>query len=301
MENSLSDNTIKQYNITLKCWWEYCNSVGISPFEGDTIHIISFLQDIFDKTQNIYGSFNSHRSALSLITSKNLGDDLRLKRFLKGIFRLRPSRPKYNYTWDPQLVLTYLKNSDDSNLKMLSQKLVTLIALATGQRIQTISLITFPNIHFFSTGARIFVPDLVKTSGPKSLQPCLDLPYFVDDPRLCVASILKIYLDMTGPLRQPQSNKLFLTYRKPYVPVGKQTLSRWIKEILQAAGVKSDVFKPHSVRHASTSAAVRKGLSMDVVRKSAGWSSKSNTFGKFYNRPLVNADSFLNIVLTDKD
>lgn len=297
LENSLSENTVKQYNVTLKLWWKYCNINNISPFVGEISHVISFLQNIFDNTNNIFGSFNSHRAALSLITSKNLGENLQLKRFLKGIFRLRPPKPKYDCTWEPQQVLTFLKNSEDTSLKFLSSKLVTLIALATGQRLQTISLIRCQNITFSVSGAKIRIPDLIKTSRPNSFQPCLDLPYFVHDSRLCAALTLKQYLERTQPLRKMSSNKLFLTYRKPHGPASKQTLSRWIKEILSSAGVDPASFGAHSTRHASTSAALRKGLHIDLIRKSAGWSSKSCTFAKFYNRPLLEANNFLETVL----
>lgn len=297
MQSSLSANTIKQYNITFKLWWEYCNRISINPFTAETCNIISFFQSILETTNNKFGSFNSHRAALSLLTSRNLGKDLHIKRFLKGIFKSRPPRPKYNCTWDPQQVIEYLKTTDDTNLKAVSCKLVTLMALATGQRLQTISLITCPNIQFSDSGAKVFIPDLMKTSRPNSLQPCLDLPFFTEDTRLCVAGTIKKYLGLTKDLRKTESDKLFVTYKKPHGPATKQTLSRWIKETLQLAGVDSSVFKPHSTRHASTSAALRKGLSLDIIRKSAGWSENSAMFAKFYNRPLKDNHSFLHTIL----
>lgn len=297
MENSLSDSTIKQYNITLKLWWDFCNRIHIPLFEPEVTHIISFLQDLMDSTSNIFGSFNSHRAALSLISTQNLGDDPHIKRFMKGVFRMRPSRPRYHCTWDPQQVLDFLQGSDDSDLKQLSHKLVTLLALATGQRLQTIGLIACENIHFSDEGAKILVPNLVKTSKPKSFQPCLDLPYLRENPQLCVASTLKRYLLLTSTLRQT-SDSLFITIKKPHRPASKQSLSRWTKDTLSAAGVDTTVFTAHSTRHSSTSKARRKGISLDIIRNSAGWSENSKTFARFYNRPLSTTESFLKTVLT---
>lgn len=287
MLGSLSENTIKQYGITYRFWWEYCESKNISPFDAEIPAVISFFQNILDSTKNIFGSFNSHRAALSLISSRDLGENPQIKRFLKGVFKMRPPKPKYNCTWDPQLVLNYLKNSTESNLKFISCKLVSLLTLATGERLQTISLIKCSYILFSNTGVTILIPDLVKTSRPNFCQPSLCLPYFEQNSKLCVASTLKDYLDATRTLRRPDQDSLFITYSKPHGTASKQTLSRWVKSVLQAAGVDITKFKAHSTRHAATSSAFRKGVSIDVIKKSAGWSKESSTFGKFYNRPLV--------------
>nr|CAH7724194.1 unnamed protein product [Callosobruchus chinensis] len=56
---------------------------------------------------------------------------------------LRPSKPKYENTWDPAIVTDHLKNkrNSDITLELLTQKCVTLLALASEQRLQTLSLI----------------------------------------------------------------------------------------------------------------------------------------------------------------
>ncbi|KAJ8971931.1 hypothetical protein NQ317_015437 [Molorchus minor] len=298
MVGSLSDNTIKQYSTTFKRWWEFCQFRNISPFIGEVSDVIMFLQGILESTENNFGSFNAHRAALSLITSKNLGEDPQVKRFIKGIFRVRPPKPKYKSTWDPQQVLQFLENSSHDSLKFLSCKLVTLLALATGERLQTISLIKCSNITFSESGATIRIPDIVKTSRPNFHQPNLSLPYFTRNPRLCVASCLKHYLDTTKRLRQTDCDFLFLTFNKPHGVASKQTLSRWVKNTLKEAGVDTTIFKAHSTRHASTSSALRKGVSLDTIRNSAGWSVTSSTFSRYYNRPLAEPNSFLETVLS---
>ena len=45
-------------------------------------------------------------------------------------------------------------------------------------------------------------------------------------------------------------------------------------------------FKAHSTRHASTSKALQKGLSVDLIKRAAGWSQNSKVFCTFYNRPI---------------
>ena len=63
------------------------------------------------------------------------------------------------------------------------------------------------------------------------------------------------------------------------------TISRWMKQVLAEAGICTDVFKAHSVRAASSSAAMTKGVSVADIMHTAGW-SRSSTFEKFYYKPI---------------
>lgn len=298
MSSSLAESTLAQYNVTYRLWWNFCARRHLFPFDGNISDIISFFQDLLKSTNNVYGSFNSHRAALSLILPGSVGENAYLKRYMKGVFRLRPPQPRYNLTWDPQQVLSFLRGLSDLDLKVVSTKLVTLLILATGQRIQTISLIKCSNILELESGVTIFISDLMKTSGPKREQPCLKLPYFTEEPRLCVASLIKKYLEMTQEFRQPNCDKFLLTYKKPHRPASKQTLSRWVRDILGASGIDTSIFKAHSTRHAVTSAALRKGVSVQAIKKTAGWTESSKTFAKFYNRPLCGPDNFLESIFS---
>lgn len=66
----------------------------------------------------------------------------------------------------------------------------------------------------------------------------------------------------------------------------------------KSSGVNVDKFKGHSTRHAATSAALRMGVTIETIRNAAGWSEKSLTFWKFYNKPIVSAkeQSFTNYI-----
>ena len=55
-------------------------------------------------------------------------------RFMKGVFNIKPAFPKYNFTWDVGIVITYISKIDTNSLKYLSQKLATLLVLLCGQR-----------------------------------------------------------------------------------------------------------------------------------------------------------------------
>ncbi|KAJ8967813.1 hypothetical protein NQ314_002622 [Rhamnusium bicolor] len=122
-----------------------------------------------------YGTFNSFRSALSLILPGEIGKDIYIRRFLKSISKTRPSKPNYDVTWEPQIVLNHIEEKfphDELPLRELGKKLTTLLTLITGHRLQTLSLIKVENIYFEPDGVQILIIDNIKTSRPKSEHPC---------------------------------------------------------------------------------------------------------------------------------
>ncbi|XP_048003050.1 uncharacterized protein LOC125239479 [Leguminivora glycinivorella] len=296
---SLSENTIKQYNVSLKLWWEFCNVHSIEVLEPSITSILTFLTGEFNKGCS-YGTLNSHRSALALLLP-NVSSDERVKRLLKGVFRLKPSLPKYNNTWDPQVVLdlvsTWYPNTE-LTLEKLTKKLAILLAICTAHRVQTFSLIKIENIHITENLIKISIPDLIKTSAPGREQPLLNIPYFRENLSICPALTLKDYILVTQNKRAGNQGTLLLTYKAPHRAATSQTVGRWIRQVLAAAGVDVSRFGAHSTRHASTSAASAAGVSIEVIRKAAGWTAKSQTFSKFYNRPLQdgNNDAFAKAV-----
>ena len=48
-----------------------------------------------------------------------------ITRFMKGIFNIKPSLPKYKFTGNVGIVITYISKIDTNSLKYLSQKLAT--------------------------------------------------------------------------------------------------------------------------------------------------------------------------------
>ena len=81
----------------------------MSPSESQ---VLMFLTELFDAGEG-YSAINTARSALSsFITSEagiTIGNFPSVKRFMKGVFALRPSLPRYEFIWDVNIVLDYLK------------------------------------------------------------------------------------------------------------------------------------------------------------------------------------------------
>lgn len=293
---SLSESTQKQYSSTYVKWWKWCNDKNILQFHPSTKNVMEFLQQEFE----IGASFtvlNTHRSALALLFSFSADESYLIKRFLKGAFRIKPIFPKYKYIWDPSIVLSYIEKQNTQSLTLpnLTLKLVTLLALTTAQRVQTLTKINIDDIQ--TQGEEridIFISEIIKTSAPTRRQPVLSFPFFVEKPELCVATTLLRYL----PFRSADKKQLLLTSQKPFHPATLQTVSRWIKTVLNKSGIDTEVFKSHSTRHASTSAAARAGLPIDTIRQAAGWTEKSQVFNKFYNKPVIDSSSFAKSIVT---
>ena len=95
---------------------------------------------------------------------------------------------------------------------------------------------------------------------------------------------LRVYLERTK-LRRGDCKQL-LSFQKPYQAVSKDTVSRWLKLVLKQAGIDISMFKAHSTRAASTSAAAASNIPLSTIMASAGWSN-ADTFSKLYHKPVM--------------
>lgn len=300
MLSSLAPSTIKQYNTGLQLWWKFCSTYNIVPYEGSVPFILTFLTTHFNSGAS-YGTLNSFRSALSLLMGPKVGMDDRIKRFFRGVFRTRPMKPKYSTTWDPGTVLSLLSSwfpNDLLSIERITKKLVTLLALTTGHRIQTLSFIKLNNIVYTDSGITINISDLIKTSRHGGEQPILKLSYYNQKREICPVHTVISYIKLTKHNRK-EINDLIITCKRPYKKASTQTIGRWIKSTMKEAGIDTSIFSSHSTRHASTSAALRAGMTVDAIRKCAGWSRNSSVFAKFYNRPVLEDDNNISNLICD--
>ena len=224
-----------------------------------------------------YSAINTARSALSstlfLEDGKKFGELPLVTRFMKGIFELRPALPKYSEIWDVTIVLNYLKTFDQPNsltLKQLTLKLTMLLCLTTGQRGQTLHKFDVNHIQDLEDKYRITVCEKLKQSKPGRHLAPLDLLAFKDEKKLCVVEHLREYLHRTTSLRGKHS-QLLLSFIKPFRPISKDTISRWVKVVLESAGIDISIYSAHSSRAASTSFCKAKGLNIAEIMKCAGW------------------------------
>ncbi|KAJ8041093.1 hypothetical protein HOLleu_11813 [Holothuria leucospilota] len=133
-----------------------------------------------------------------------------------------------------------------------------------------------------------YVQDMLKQSRPGKVGLKITFSKFKEDERVCVYSLIEHYIERTKALRN--QSKLVISYRKPHAPVGAETISRWIREVLEAAGVNTKMFTAHSTRAAASSAMHDKGVAIQDIMKTAGWSN-AETFARFYKKPIIKKES----------
>ena len=150
-------------------------------------------------------TFESMLSQTLLLFGVDLSKFAILTRMLKGCFNLNPPRARYSYTWDVSIVLKYLVTLyplEDLSLKLLTLKLVSLVALTTAARAQTLAAL---NLEYMSSydGQKTFVfhiQELMKTTRPGYGLPSVLLKQF-NTPELCVVRTLIHYILRTKDVR----------------------------------------------------------------------------------------------------
>lgn len=290
--HSWRSTTAKQYGSYFKKWVLFCDKSKIDQINPSLGDIVAFLQELHDGGLS-YSAINTAKSMLSslfeIIHKREIGREVLIKRFMKGIFHLRPVIPKTIFTWDVKVVLKFLKTLDNTQLtlRLLSIKLALLLILTTGQRCQTLHAMNIKNIEIAENSIKIRIGELLKQTKPNQHLAELYIEAY-SDPNICVVEVLKSYLHKTENIRSDSS--LFIITQKPYSAASKSTIANWIKLGLKLSGIDMRLFTPHSTRSASTSALVNK-VSIDTITKTAGW-AKDCTFRKFYKRPITNDSSF---------
>lgn len=230
------------------------------------------------------------------IDSLRVGEHPMVCQLMKGIFNKRPPLPRYTQTWKVIQVTSYLEALGDNSelsLKHLSRKLLVLLALTSAERGSELAAHDLRFRRFYPEGVCFTLPQLTKKScvgSPAKTSFHASLP---SNARLCPVECLREYEKRTEALRLNPADtalpkKLFVSYIRPHKPVSSSTLARWMKETLAEAKVDTAIFKAHSSRGASTTAAVEAGISLPQILTLADWSGPS-TFNKFYYRPNFDA------------
>jgi len=124
----------------------------------------------------------------------------------------------------------------------------------------------------------------MKQSNPRNAIRSLILEAYLPDKALCVYNVLLEYISRTESLRGVEQ-QLLASYQKPYKKVSRDTISKWIRTVMQLSGLDLTVFKTHSTRASSTSAAKRALVPNQDIIDRAGWSS-AQTFATFYKREI---------------
>ena len=156
---------------------EYCCKWQITSISPPVAGGLNFLAELYHKGLS-YSALNTARSALASVIvlqgNQSFGTHPLVSRFLKGTFTTRPALPKYKEVWDVNTVLEHLKTlhpAEALSLKLLSLKIVMLMAILSGQRCQTIHALTTKEMKVSKDTVIFIVNDLLKTTKPGKERP----------------------------------------------------------------------------------------------------------------------------------
>ena len=284
--------SLKLYSTYLSRWHSFCKDKHWDHIHASVQQGLAFLQYLLTLGLG-YSVINTARSALSALiilpSGSTFGSHTDVMLFMRGVFNIKPIQPKYVSTWDPTQVLNFLESWNPASaisLEKLTLKVVVLILLVTGQRPQIVHKLNITNLKT-GTDTHEFALELTDfKQGRVNYKPnTILLRAYPPNKRLCVFHYLSIYLQRTALLRK-DNTQMILAFKRPYKPASPNTISRWIKCVLQQAGVDVETFSAGSTRSASTSKARQQGAPIQQILDMGGW-SRETTFNKFYNRSVL--------------
>ena len=169
---------------------------------------------------------------------------------------------------------------------------MALVALSSSNRGQTLHALDIEKIRI-ENDAIVFTINVKLKTTRKLLKPRTVKCVSTDNPALNVCDHVIAYMNRTLPIRavcaragKGKPTQLFLSWATKN-PVSKQTLARWLKQVLGMAGISN--YGALSYRGAGLSDALAKGVPIEKIIKAGVWTN-ARTFNSFYNKPSESSE-----------
>ena len=131
LSNHLATGTLKGYRGSFAKFSKYCADIGENPKNCSPVFIASYLKYLHESGSQ-FSTINYARSSISKFhdgfSGTQAGCHKLVSMAVKAVFKLNPPLPRYTSTFDPSLVLNYLKNLPSNSelyLKLLSQSVIS--------------------------------------------------------------------------------------------------------------------------------------------------------------------------------
>ena len=140
---SLHKSTCQKYLYYQERWKEYCAEKNI-VYESPTVEqFLSFCTELFNQggSHSVLISAKSAVAHVLKMKYQHISQHPSVIKYFKGSFNLRPPLPKISFVWDVQIMFEYFRSLGDNRQisdKHLSQKLLILLLLLGGQRLNSI-------------------------------------------------------------------------------------------------------------------------------------------------------------------
>ena len=100
--------TKRKYKSTFKKWEEFCGERSISTMQTDEINVIQFLTEEYEWGLS-FNYLSGYISALKNYLPNHVLDANVIKKFKKGLFKLRLPKTRYHAIWDVNILLIFWK------------------------------------------------------------------------------------------------------------------------------------------------------------------------------------------------
>ena len=185
------------------------------------------------------------------------------------------------------MVLDYFRTLPENkhlSIPLLTKKTVTLMMLATARRQVDIAALSLLHMRQLNDKILLNIPRACKTYNRAFFMNQMIMLERFEDSKVCPMRALKKYLSWTCKLRNSQT--IFITTNPPFKGASSQTLRRWIRDTLTAAGVNMRIFNPYSTRAASASKEAFTSGTLKAVMDKGQWRSE-NSFYWHYLRKVT--------------
>lgn len=308
---SKSAGTQKNYQSGWNHFSSWCEDRDIHPNDSSVASIVDYLQSLLEQGKSFYTA----RARISAIAffhpgrtfRGKLGSQAMIQSFVSGAKRRYPPLRDRVPSWDLPTVLKALmahpyEPIQELSLAQLTYKTLFLVAVCSARRIGELQALDC-RAPYCSIGLGGVVLKTHESFVPKvpsiaNMEKSIEFaPYGLDEDgsdlpehTLCVCRAIQFYIQATRDIRK--TNQFFVTFKPGDQgrAASKITMAGWLKKAIQDAyqvqGLTApEGVKAHSARHASTSWAELRAISVLDICQQASWAAP-NTFVKHYRLDL---------------
>lgn len=312
--HSRRPSTLKTYDSRVSRFIKWSLDRETDPTTASLAEVSDFLTTLFQEGLQV-STVRNYRSAIAAVhkgfsDGSTIGSNSAILHLLRGMGNSRPPKKKLCPAWSINDILHSLTKPPyepihDSRLPDLTKKTLFLIAASSARRRSCLhALTTKPgHIRFEAHGVRL-IPDIdfvPKNQTLDFIPGDLFLPEITtisserEDRKWCPVRSLKWYLKRTKHLRH--SERLFVLPRHPYSAASKDTISKWLVQMIMPCTHDQPV-RAHDIRGQATSKALFAGVPLSDIMKAAAWKTPS-TFVSCYLTDTLRAEAaFGRAVLT---
>jgi hypothetical protein len=304
------------YDSRWKAFCAWCSENGFNAVQATTPMVADFLTFLFHEKKLAVSSIAGYRSMLSTtlreISGLELTDNPFLTALLAGFSVERPRAHSDVPAWDLSLVLSRLRQGPfeplaSADMKFLSYKVATLLALATAGRRSELrayskrilhaedwSSVTLRPIPSFVAKTEVIgkpetrLTDVTIPSLGGSLGPGLE-----EDNKNCPVRAVKIYLSRTQAIRGDRL-EFFIPFKQGVkTSIAPATISSWIQKTVRFAYSEASSeeaallsVRAHDLRALATSWSLHSSVRLQDILRSAQWRNH-NTFTYHYMKNMT--------------